>query len=125
MKLNQGQDVFVIPDGAPGALAELERRKFTAEEGVCIAYSFVSLFTNTELGSPYSIEWSAKFYLSTSTVLTSGSIQCLHKIWAIVRLVQSTCLVFPCNVKGCLHSGTTEKIHATIQLTLGKLSRRC
>ena len=28
------QDVFVIPDGAPGALAELERRKFTAEEGV-------------------------------------------------------------------------------------------
>ena len=28
------QDVFVIPDGAPGAIAELERRKFTAEEGV-------------------------------------------------------------------------------------------
>ncbi|KAF9646866.1 P-loop containing nucleoside triphosphate hydrolase protein [Thelephora ganbajun] len=27
------QDVFVIADGAPGALAELERRKFTAEEG--------------------------------------------------------------------------------------------
>ncbi|KAH9946422.1 P-loop containing nucleoside triphosphate hydrolase protein [Epithele typhae] len=28
------QDVFVIPEGAPGALAELERRKFTAEEGI-------------------------------------------------------------------------------------------
>jgi ATP-dependent RNA helicase DDX35 len=28
------QDAFVIPDGAPGAMAELERRKFTAEEGV-------------------------------------------------------------------------------------------
>ena len=28
------QDVFVIPDGAAGAIAELERRKFTAEEGV-------------------------------------------------------------------------------------------
>ncbi|KAF6764938.1 pre-mRNA splicing factor [Ephemerocybe angulata] len=28
------QDVFIIPGGAPGALAELERRKFTAEEGV-------------------------------------------------------------------------------------------
>lgn len=29
------QDVFIIPDGgAAGALAELERRKFTAEEGV-------------------------------------------------------------------------------------------
>ncbi|KAG6819228.1 hypothetical protein H0H93_013971 [Arthromyces matolae] len=27
------QDAFVIPDGAQGALAELERRKFTAEEG--------------------------------------------------------------------------------------------
>jgi len=29
------KDVFIIPDGAPGALAELERRKFTAEEGAC------------------------------------------------------------------------------------------
>ncbi|KAH7340706.1 P-loop containing nucleoside triphosphate hydrolase protein [Rhizoctonia solani] len=27
------QDAFVIPEGAAGALAELERRKFTAEEG--------------------------------------------------------------------------------------------
>ncbi|PAV23469.1 P-loop containing nucleoside triphosphate hydrolase [Pyrrhoderma noxium] len=27
------QDVFVIPEGSAGALAELERRKFTAEEG--------------------------------------------------------------------------------------------
>jgi len=27
------QDVFIIPDGAVGAMAELERRKFTAEEG--------------------------------------------------------------------------------------------
>ncbi|KAH7889829.1 P-loop containing nucleoside triphosphate hydrolase protein [Phlebopus sp. FC_14] len=27
------QDVFIIPDGAEGALAELERRRFTAEEG--------------------------------------------------------------------------------------------
>jgi len=32
------QDVFVIPDGAQGALAELERRKFTAEEGVSHSY---------------------------------------------------------------------------------------
>jgi ATP-dependent RNA helicase DDX35 len=29
------QDVFIIPAGAAGASAELERRKFTAEEGVC------------------------------------------------------------------------------------------
>jgi len=27
------QDVFIIPSGAAGAIAELERRKFTAEEG--------------------------------------------------------------------------------------------
>jgi hypothetical protein len=33
---NVTQDVFLIPDGAPGALAELERRKFTAEEGVSV-----------------------------------------------------------------------------------------
>ena len=32
------QDVFVIPDGSAGALAELERRKFTAEEGVSKLY---------------------------------------------------------------------------------------
>lgn len=32
------QDAFVIPDGAPGALAELERRKFTAEEGVSMHF---------------------------------------------------------------------------------------
>lgn len=30
------QDVFIIPAGAAGASAELERRKFTAEEGVCL-----------------------------------------------------------------------------------------
>jgi hypothetical protein len=33
------QDVFVIPDGAAGAMAELERRKFTAEEGVSMLSS--------------------------------------------------------------------------------------
>ena len=37
-KKNFRQDVFVIPEGAPGALAELERRKFTAEEGVSVHY---------------------------------------------------------------------------------------
>lgn len=36
------QDVFVIPEGAPGALAELERRKFTAEEGVSVTHSSIS-----------------------------------------------------------------------------------
>lgn len=35
-----GQDVFIIPEGAAGALAELERRKFTAEEGVGHLNSF-------------------------------------------------------------------------------------
>ncbi|EKM55817.1 uncharacterized protein PHACADRAFT_184575 [Phanerochaete carnosa HHB-10118-sp] len=32
------QDVFIIPEGAAGALAELERRKFTAEEGVRLGF---------------------------------------------------------------------------------------
>lgn len=40
------QDVFVIPDGAPGALAELERRKFTAEEGVRVCHGRISCFLN-------------------------------------------------------------------------------
>lgn len=30
----------MIPDGVAGALAELERRKFTAEEGVGILFAF-------------------------------------------------------------------------------------
>jgi hypothetical protein len=35
------QDVFLIPAGAAGAPAELERRKFTAEEGVTSATYFL------------------------------------------------------------------------------------
>jgi hypothetical protein len=42
------QDVFVIPDGALGALAELERRKFTAEEGVSLLPSVTLVFTYTD-----------------------------------------------------------------------------
>lgn len=38
------QDVFVIPDGSAGALAELERRKFTAEEGVSKFYPWTQCF---------------------------------------------------------------------------------
>lgn len=38
------QDVFVIPDGgSAGALAELERRKFTAEEGVSCPFFLICL----------------------------------------------------------------------------------
>ena len=40
------QDVFVIPDGAPGALAELERRKFTAEEGVSVLLRSLITFSS-------------------------------------------------------------------------------
>lgn len=32
------QDVFIQADGTQGALMELERRKFTAEEGVCFSF---------------------------------------------------------------------------------------
>lgn len=56
------QDVFVIPDGAPGALAELERRKFTAEEGVRISGKVHFVFqriarTHVLSGSHYSAKW--------------------------------------------------------------------
>ena len=37
------QDVFVIPEGGPGALAELERRKFTAEEGASLSAFIISI----------------------------------------------------------------------------------
>lgn len=35
----------MIPDGSQGALAELERRKFTAEEGVRLFHLKVHLLT--------------------------------------------------------------------------------
>lgn len=40
--------MFYIPEGAAGALAELERRKFTAEEGVCglLLYGIALLLMN-------------------------------------------------------------------------------
>lgn len=45
------QDVFIIPEGAAGALAELERRKFTAEEGVS-AYALLIPQSPVLIGSP-------------------------------------------------------------------------
>jgi len=53
------QDVFVIPDGAPGALAELERRKFTAEEGVSTLKNLYPIFLGLTCfsGSSHSAEW--------------------------------------------------------------------
>ena len=51
------QDVFIIPAGAAGASAELERRKFTAEEGV----RHISLILQEDdydfAGSSHSIKW--------------------------------------------------------------------
>ncbi|KAJ7490061.1 P-loop containing nucleoside triphosphate hydrolase protein [Mycena galericulata] len=44
------QDVFVVPDGAQGALAELERRKFTAEEGVIVTFLFCGFHSLSEIG---------------------------------------------------------------------------
>ncbi|RXW18111.1 hypothetical protein EST38_g7749 [Candolleomyces aberdarensis] len=44
------QDVFIIPEGAPGALAELERRKFTAEEG-----DHLTLLNDLEHSSIFSV----------------------------------------------------------------------
>ncbi|KAG8977854.1 hypothetical protein FRC05_000382 [Tulasnella sp. 425] len=50
------QDVFVIPDGgSAGALAELERREFTAEEGSpgCDSMADISLLPELEFGVYY------------------------------------------------------------------------
>lgn len=48
----------MIPEGAAGALAELERRKFTAEEGVSILVLHYTHLTHlTSSGPSYSIEW--------------------------------------------------------------------
>ena len=44
MLFKKTQDVFIIPDGSAGALAELERRKFTAEEGVNNSFIYISVY---------------------------------------------------------------------------------
>jgi len=58
----------VIPDGAPGALAELERRKFTAEEGVSTLkilypYPYEYLRLTYLLGSSHPAEWYSHRFL--------------------------------------------------------------
>jgi len=67
------QDVFVIPDGAPGALAELERRKFTAEEGVSenVAMTFSSPLM-IMFGQDHLTLLNGKYpsHLSSSTLIT-------------------------------------------------------
>jgi hypothetical protein len=51
------QDVFIIPAGAAGASAELERRKFTAEEGVCLVISTLQKDVYDFVGSSHSVKW--------------------------------------------------------------------
>jgi len=51
------QDVFIIPAGAAGASAELERRKFTAEEGVCLVVLILQEDDYDFVGSSHSIKW--------------------------------------------------------------------
>jgi hypothetical protein len=51
------QDVFIIPAGAAGASAELERRKFTAEEGVCLVISTLQEDDYDFVGSSHSVKW--------------------------------------------------------------------
>jgi hypothetical protein len=52
------QDVFIIPAGAAGASAELERRKFTAEEGVCILVILILQEDDYDfVGSSHSVKW--------------------------------------------------------------------
>ncbi|KAG6878751.1 hypothetical protein C0993_008050 [Termitomyces sp. T159_Od127] len=71
-------DIFIIPEGAQGALAELERRKFTAEEG-----DHLTLLNGMNLSIVLSIQRNE-----------FDSVQCFHEIWAIIRMVQVARTVF-------------------------------
>ena len=96
------QDVFVIPDGAAGALAELERRKFTAEEGVSIP--------------PLPQE---KKRPPTNQNPTSGPpnppqrIQRLHTFPTLLLILPPTRTLLPSSLTRSLHPCATQEIHAT------------
>jgi ATP-dependent RNA helicase DDX35 len=74
--LNNSKDIFIISDGAPGALAELERRKFTAEEGVRIS-------------QPASTVWTNQPYQDHLTLLNGIFFHCAHMLKANSSLVEA------------------------------------
>ncbi|KAJ7849116.1 P-loop containing nucleoside triphosphate hydrolase protein [Mycena olivaceomarginata] len=97
------QDVFVIPDGAPGALAELERRKFTAEEGVNTIL-FLSYNAFTRYGR--SSGWCKSHALSFRAMSRAVSIRAqLKKYMQRFNLPTESCEGDAKRLRRCLVSG--------------------
>ncbi|OCB91383.1 P-loop containing nucleoside triphosphate hydrolase protein [Sanghuangporus baumii] len=100
------QDVFIIPDGSAGALAELERRKFTAEEG-----DHLTLLNGEDILGQ--VSW----YI----ILNLTSVQRFYEVWEVGRVVSITRAFFSCLVSSCVNPRTAEKVYAAIQSTIGGL----
>ncbi|KAF8892652.1 P-loop containing nucleoside triphosphate hydrolase protein [Infundibulicybe gibba] len=97
------QDVFVIPDGAPGALAELERRKFTAEEGdhltLLNAYNAFAKYGNSS-------NWCKSHALSFRAMSRAVSIRAqLKKYMQRFNLPLESCEGDAKRLRRCLVSG--------------------
>ncbi|TFK72582.1 P-loop containing nucleoside triphosphate hydrolase protein [Pluteus cervinus] len=97
------QDVFVIPDGAQGAIAELERRKFTAEEGdhltLLNAYNAFTKYGGTK-------SWCSGHALSFRTMSRAVSIRAqLKKYMQRFNLPLESCQGDAKRLRECLVSG--------------------
>lgn len=118
------QDVFVIPDGAPGALAELERRKFTAEEGVChSSYSINTVLTQVQDHLTL-LNGTHLDYVNFTYIDSRYSLQRIHPLRQIILMVQIPRTLLPGNVTGDLNTSAAEEIHAALQPPIRKLPRR-
>ena len=110
--------MFIIPDGSAGAIAELERRKFTAEEGVRLN----SIWSSTLLmllGQDHLTLLNGMYYCSIVPASSCSwawvySIQCIHTLRPFVIVVQGTCIIVSCNVSCRLNTIAAEEIHAAL-----------
>lgn len=107
-------------------MAELERRKFTAEEGVRASLypgrHYLQCLTRTIL-----------HYSTVTTTISNTnasshiyfSLQRFHKIWPVLIVVQISCAIIPCSVPCGLDPLPAQEIYATLRPASGKLPRRC
>ena len=114
------QDVFVIPDGAQGALAELERRKFTAEEGVSrlkIAARLTPILKCLFKGSFNVVEWYD--FLTMLTIWTyaddNPSLQRLRSSRQVFRVVSITRSIISSIVARSFDKSSIEEAHAEVR----------
>ncbi|OSX64706.1 hypothetical protein POSPLADRAFT_1135261 [Postia placenta MAD-698-R-SB12] len=100
------QDVFIIPDGAAGALAELERRKFTAEEGDHLTLLNVSPAYNAFTRYGRSSSWCKSHALSFRAMSRAVSIRAqLKKYMQRFGLPLESCEGDAKRLRKCLVSG--------------------